>query len=141
MSVAWKIFYGDGATWSDLDGSWESAPHRNVQYVAHRDERDPKDVLHVGSLTNTGDFYVWWPDQLWPWGCDVMGMLDYLIEVGAASEDTRLSDLSVEDLRAAGVKLGRSLGDARFRKIQEQVRADPDLPRKSALRPPGSPAR
>lgn len=31
--IAWKIFYGDGSTFSSKDGEWEDAPTTNIQVV------------------------------------------------------------------------------------------------------------
>lgn len=132
--IDWKIFYDDGTVWTNEDGPWQEAPHRGVQVLVHRDTRvGPRDPRYVGALTNTGDYYVWWPGQEWPWGCDVAGLLDYLVEVGATDETARLADFSIAFLREHGVKLGRSIGDNEFKAIFERARNDPDLPKGAKL--------
>lgn len=34
MAVIWRVYYGDGSTYSNEDGSWDSAPGRRVVCVA-----------------------------------------------------------------------------------------------------------
>jgi hypothetical protein len=108
--VEWKIFYGEGATYSDEDGPPELAPKRNVQTIAVANEL-------VGRRIERGnDFYIM-TGHGWR-GCDQFGLFDYLIEPGAKV-----------------VLFGRSLADDEYREVLDRATRDPDLPEKSAFLP------
>lgn len=49
MSRRFSIFYGDGSVWrSEVDGSWDEAPHEDVQVVmVHVNERKGyREIVH-----------------------------------------------------------------------------------------------
>lgn len=114
-ALRWRIYYGDGTTFSNLDGSPEAAPALNVQAIV---EYDPQ----VGrALTVRRDFYIRVEGE-WM-GVDWFGLIDQLMAQGI-------------------VKAGRSLPSSRFEQIYQQAVSDPGLPPKSALhwleqKPPG----
>jgi hypothetical protein len=33
--LGWRLYYGDGSTFSHLDGEWEQAPHGDVQVLEY----------------------------------------------------------------------------------------------------------
>ena len=66
--VTWKIYYGDGSTYSD-DPFLAKAT--NVQVVAQSEGGKP--ILMHGK-----DAYYWRPDIGWQ-GCDMVGLWDYLM--------------------------------------------------------------
>lgn len=54
----WRIYYGDGSTYSSEDGSPENAPGFGVQAIAHPDWT--QGVGNVGYLVLAGyDWYAW----------------------------------------------------------------------------------
>lgn len=132
QAVAWRLYYGDGSTFDSTMGSWQDAPPRNVQALV-----TPEPL--VGSERDTPlfgrSFYIWWPGAEKPWSVDWAGLLDYLLEVGAITDEQPLVEVSFAHLVRHGVKFGRSIGNRAFREIMEQVNADADgaFPRKSAF--------
>jgi hypothetical protein len=131
----WRLYYGDGSSYDSDDGSWLTAPHRNVQYLATRDDLPPAHPRAVGSLAWTGDFYLWWPGYTLPMATDWAGLLDYLCQIGEG-EELSTTSLCIRFLRDRGVKLGRSLPSQRWELICDRVMNDPDFP-KSAKRTGG----
>lgn len=113
--LRWRVYYGDGGTFSNLDGAPEDAPALNVQAIV---EYDPS----VGrSISMRRDFYIRVNDA-WM-GVDWFGLLDQLMAQGI-------------------IKAGRSLPTEQYEAIYQRAASDPGLPRKSALhwleqRPPG----
>jgi hypothetical protein len=128
MLMKFKIYYGDGSTYSDEDGLFEDAPYLNVMILATEDP----DVGRELDFGARGEFYAWWPGKTKPWGFDRVGILDYLHEIGYP-ESTYLSDLSLEDFKKAGVKIGRSIDNHEFRSVLQMVNEDPYLQPKSAI--------
>lgn len=71
--MGWKVYYGDGSTFSGDDGEFSLAPARGVQVIV-------QDHPGVGMELVTGaDYYVW--GGCWR-GVDIFGLFDYLIEPG-----------------------------------------------------------
>lgn len=105
----WRIYYGDGSTFSDQDGKPEDAPCRNVQAIAQV-------APDVGwYLCRSDDFYAYL-EKGWQ-GLDSFGLWDYLAEPG----------LKI-------VKFGRTLHYPDYEEVLNKALNDPDLPRKSAWR-------
>jgi len=105
--LAWRIHYGDGATWDDQSGPLQDAPATNVQAIAVADPT-------VGRfIWSQRDFY-WWDAGQW-FGGDIFGLWDYLARPGWRK-----------------VLFGRSLVRADFEQVMNAALADPDLPAKSA---------
>jgi hypothetical protein len=65
--MAWKIYYGDGSTFSSEDGDPFHAPTSNVQVV----DND-------GKLQSGKTAYYWNAETGWN-GCDTPGLWDYLL--------------------------------------------------------------
>ena len=104
----WKIFYGDGETFSENDGPIQDAPAWNVQVIVVRDEAVGRflDIRH--------DYYVY-RDENWL-GVDFVGLIDYLQESGL-------------------VKFGRTINSEQFDELYQQAKNDPDFPPKSGYLP------
>jgi hypothetical protein len=60
----WKIWYGDGSTFSDQDGRWEEAPCEQVISVTVRDLDDPP--VWTRRMLNSRNFYVWVTGDRYP---------------------------------------------------------------------------
>jgi hypothetical protein len=106
----WRIYYGNGKTFSSLDGLPEDAPPWNVQLIIQLDEI-------TGRYNQTGDnFYIWIGDK-WV-GVDQIGLLDYL-----AHESPSI------------VKFGRTLSNEDYKKILKVAESDSDFPSRSAWKP------
>ena len=103
----YKIFYGDGSTYSNKNGPPERAPKRNVQLITVED-----DVIGR-RIESTNDYYVYTPHS-WR-GCERFGLFDYLIEPGVKL-----------------VLFGRSLSDDEYRTVRDKAVKDDYLPPKSA---------
>ena len=66
--INWRIYYGDGTSYSNEDGDPFYAPSSNVQVV-----------VQDGKLQRGKDAYYWKPEMGWN-GCDVLGLHDYLYQ-------------------------------------------------------------
>lgn len=74
--IDWRIYYGDGSTFSSADGPPEAAPAWGVVSVACRDSQDPREIHR---MQGTGfDFFVW--DGIEWWGVDQIGLIDRLAD-------------------------------------------------------------
>ena len=101
----WKIWYGNGSTFSDAAGPPGAAPPLDVQVIA---QADPD----VGRLmVCRKDFYVF-HDGEW-YGVDWFGLLDHLMALGI-------------------VKAGRTRSNRDYDALYRAAVADPDLAPKSA---------
>lgn len=72
--LLWRVFYGDGSTFSNEDGTPAEAPPVNVQAIAQA--ADPGIGRRICSRF---DFY-WFDRQEWH-GSDLFGLFDYLQRV------------------------------------------------------------
>ena len=99
--IDWEIYYGDGSTFSSLDGGPEEAPCGNVQRIAYYDEDGRRRQCH------DKDYYIF-TDGYW-YGSDMAGLMQYLDERGFKI-----------------VKLGRMIADSQYRRISSL--ADNDFP-------------
>lgn len=107
----WRIYYGDGSTYSDTDGTPYDAPTRNVQAIISADDA-------VGwHMHNSEDYYWWHTEMGWVSG-DHFGFYDYLLEPGPKR-----------------VLFGRSISREEYNAIIERAHQDPYLPHKSAYLP------
>ena len=112
MPRAWRIYYGDGATFSDADGPPSDAPALDVQAIVFRDETPG--AANVGRFVLQGfDFY--WHDEGEWFGGELFGLFDYLQRPGAKA-----------------VKFGRTRPNRAFADVLERAVSDPDFPAKSA---------
>ena len=107
----WKIFYGDGSTFSDLDGSPENAPGVNVQVIIQTSKDHGREVIKGGNQWR--DDYYWWDNESRRWWCgDLFGLFDHLSQKGWRK-----------------VLFGRSVND--FDEIYKAALNDPDFPPKT----------
>lgn len=107
MAIAWRIYYGDGSTFSNEDGSAELAPCGGVIAVAWYDEDNRRRLAHGQ------DYYIFDAGR-WM-GVDASGFWQYMGEPGFKF-----------------VKLGRMIGDLKFRSVMSK--AMNDLPLDGATR-------
>ena len=76
--MKWKIYYGDGSTYTSEYGTPQVAPSRDVQVIV-------QDHPRVGvELVSSADYYVWMVNDDYArwWGVDIFGLFDYLVEAG-----------------------------------------------------------
>lgn len=116
--MKWKIYYGDGSTFSDEDGRAEDAPGDNVQVII--DMQPHRMILHGGGeetitegrrIDPAGRGFYWFEKGHWCIG-DFTGLLLYLRRPG----------LKV-------TKFGESLvPSSRFHDIMVRASQDPDFP-------------
>lgn len=104
--MQWKIYYGDGTTFSDQDGRPTEAPSANVQIILESTEKE-------GVIRLSGKNYYWYDEDLGQWCAgDYAGMIDYV-------------------LRCTSVKLARSMTTREFDLMFRRAVADEDFPTKS----------
>jgi hypothetical protein len=102
----WRVYYGDGSTFSSEDGSPAAAPALDVQVIVqHR--------VDVGwHMQHANDFYLWrdcW--RCWR-GADLAGLWDYMMQAGWKR-----------------VLMGRTLLNSEFNAIYQAAKADRDFAR------------
>lgn len=121
----WKLWYWDRSTFSSEDGTWFAAPARGVAGLVYPSHR-------AGRQIDMKDHYFWpaWSDQ--PYGGDIWGALDHLLEEGVLAPHESLMALSFEEIQGAGVKFGRTLPSAEWEQVYRLMVEDPDFPQKSA---------
>lgn len=109
--MRWKIFYGDGSTYS---GPPENAPGVNLQVVVLEDKDHGRRLISGGNFGLRDDYY-WWDAALESWWCgDIFGLIDYLQQPGWKK-----------------VVFGRSIGNDAFAAIYKRAKEDPDFPPKT----------
>lgn len=111
--MKWKIWYGDGSTFSSEDGPPAAAPSANVQVIA---QEDP-DVGRF--LLNQRDYYIFNGGEIGWSSADQAGFWDYMI--------------NAPNPKIIGI--GRVISNAEFQAIYNSARNDPFLPPKSGFRP------
>lgn len=110
----WKIRYGDGSTFSDLDGSAFDAPGLGVVTI---NVVDPEVGFRVA---RSADYYCYDPEQFtggWE-GVDIFGLWDYLSQPGPRK-----------------VVFGRTYQNSVWDEAWQAAKHDPDMPLKSARFP------
>jgi len=70
----WRVYYGDGTTFSNEDGFVYNVPTRNVQVIVQHSKE------HGIELISSTDYYIW-NNNRW-YGVDQFGLYDYLIDPG-----------------------------------------------------------
>lgn len=109
--LQWKVFYDDGTTFSDRDGSAAEAPPVGVQAILQ--QADPA----IGTrICARFDFY-WFDRGEWH-GSDVFGLHDYLMRACPSI-----------------VKFGRVMPRLAFEAVMGRVTTDPDFLEKTAWDP------
>ena len=125
----WKMFYGDGTTFSDQDGQPWAAPIANVQVIA-------QDHIESGRYMQVErDYYVYWPDRERWVGVDLAGVMDFLVELGmlkwGGEEDGAI--IIQRAVNTGLVKLGRTIGREQFYEIYQLADSDPYLPKRTGF--------
>ena len=110
--MRWRIYYIDGSTYSNEDGSPESAPGFGVAAIAQ------EDALVGVQIHQQKDFYAFSGDFGGWYGLDHFGLAQYLGRPG-----TKI------------VKLGDCMPTNKYRALVESLNNDPGLPAKSARYP------
>ena len=108
MSLKWRLYYGDGSTFSNADGPPQDAPCCNVQVIVSIE--NGRRILQHGADNPTAhrDYY-WWENDGWVIG-DQAGYWQYMSEPGWKT-----------------VKFGRTIETEKFHEIIKRVLADPDF--------------
>ena len=98
--IGWKIWYGDGSTFSSLQGTWKSAPNQNVQIVmTYFNQKD-----QIGQSLRqiwTGMDYYFMKDNIW--GCSfedvsiVKGIVKYGKWMKSEKEFNDMQAIAMED--------------------------------------------
>lgn len=104
----WCIFYGDGSTYSNEDGSIWDAPARDVQVIVQHHE-------NVNWYSQTGGDYYIWRGNTWL-GVDIFGLFDYLIDPGYKK-----------------VLFGRTISSVEFQSIFNKAKNDPKFGKKACF--------
>jgi hypothetical protein len=97
--IRWRLYYGDGTTFSDEDGTPAFAPTTNVMCCAWYDDDNRRRLAHAAD-------YYWYEDGRW-YGSDLFGLWDYLARPGFKI-----------------VKFGRMIGDLQFRDVMSKAMND-----------------
>ena len=108
----WRIYYSDGSTFSDQDGTPWIAPARDVQVIVMESKE------HGWQTQALTDYYVWdvrSNEARW-WGVDLFGLYDYLIEPGHKR-----------------VLFGRTIGKQEFNEIFKRASEDVDFASKTSF--------
>jgi len=108
VGARWKIIYGDGTTYSDLDGDPFYAPPTGVQVIVQHSDSVGRNLL------NNHDYY-WFENGRW-FGGDLAGLLLYMIDHKGPQK----------------VILGKFVPDEAFHAAMKQAIEDPDFLPKSA---------
>src|SRR3990167_5592916 len=94
--INWKLYYGDGSTYSNEDGLPEDAPCGRVIAAAFYDEDNRRRICHQA------DYYIW--DGTRWYSASDSGFWQYMGEPGAKV-----------------VKFGREIGDIQYRSVMSQA--------------------
>jgi hypothetical protein len=104
--LRWRIYYGDGSTFDNLQGSADEAPPFDVQFVVQLcDQNRWKEQL------DQSDYFVMTENGVWV-GCDITGVLDRLIN----------------RIPFSGFLVGRWIEHDAFMDLQIKVTKDQDFP-------------
>jgi hypothetical protein len=103
---AWRIFYDDGSTFSDTDGTPEEAPALGFICALGYDEAGMRYIMHGW------DHYQWDKESNQWWGMDLFGLIDRL----------------TRNLVYA-YKQGRTITKADFQAAMRRAHEDTDFPR------------
>lgn len=123
--TAWKLYYDDGSTFDSSDGGWLDAPMFGVIALAAADQYVGREI-DTPRVPGSGDYYLWADGVSRPWWVDYGGLIDHLIRTGVLSFNQTLADVTPLQLDQAGVKLGRTVSNERFRELWPLIVADAD---------------
>lgn len=124
--MKWRIYYGDGSTFSNKDGAPEDAPITNVQVIVQPHRQS-------GRYWQTArDYYIYWGDH-WV-GTDIAGVLDFLADRHWFQWGNEIDSavLVQRAVRTGCVKLGRTIKKEAFYALLSYANKDPDFPRRTA---------
>lgn len=110
MMIHWKIYYADGSTFSNLDGSWEDAPAWGILGIVIKSKETG------WSIVSGGDFYVMTEDGEII-NIDRLGFADYIVNV----------------FRKA--KVGRMVGREEWLRLSKTANQDKDFAVKTGYLP------
>lgn len=111
--MQWRVFYGDGRTFSSEDGHPHASPGRYALVIVQRDELVGRVLIHGF------DWYVLDADDQWH-GCpDRADVDEYMLDLPA---------------RMVRVVKGFGVPDPTFAATLQRAKNDPDFPPKSATR-------
>jgi hypothetical protein len=102
--LRWRIYYGDGSTFSNEDGSVEQAPSWDIQNIVQIDKNTGRGARHLGG--NESHYYVYDKNEDRWYDVDFTGLIDYLIN------------------NIKTVKFGRSIDTASYLAIRERAARD-----------------
>ncbi|MGK2965506.1 MAG: hypothetical protein ACSLFM_07855 [Tepidiformaceae bacterium] len=133
----WRIYYGDGTT---VEGTtraeWTAAPSANVQVVVARDPLPLDSPRNIGRVVFYGSpYYIWGVSSPIPTSADGVGLLDDLLARGLIADTATVEKLSLRNLTAWGVKIGRTIAIQSFDDILVAAINAPGFPIKSGTRP------
>lgn len=97
--VAWKIYYSDGSSFSNLEGKPEDAPPTGVICIKQLSAENKYELLALR------DFYIW-AGKEW-WLADASGFWQYMFKPGKKI-----------------VKFGTNVDDFTFERIMAEARED-----------------
>ena len=110
MKMRWKIWYGDGSTFSDIDGSPYDAPRLDVQVIVGPDRMTGRYVV------SDKDAYWWVPEEQRWRGGDRKGEWIYMLRLGPRV-----------------VLYGEQVSDEAYNSCIVAALHDPDFPPKTAI--------
>lgn len=127
--VLWRIYYDDGRTWSDVDGSWEAAPRHGVVCVVVHDTTGT-----WGRFVNSGyaprradshgnEYYVKYPDNEEPYPTWELAPFLNRMETAFPGLDAQIF-----------IKYGRQVPQQLWQEIMQAAAADEDFPKGSPRR-------
>jgi hypothetical protein len=130
--LLWIIVYGNGATFSNLDGAWVEAPGWNCQVVLFRDPLLGWTQRHGAKGGSQCDFFRITADGIIV-GMETAGMIGMAIsELGIAGPETELPRLIYEVVHEMGIfKQGKMLTSAEWSDILKRAMALRDKLRRS----------
>lgn len=109
MTVRWRVYYDNGSTFSNEDGTPEQSPAFGVICIVSTNDLIGRIILHKH------DWYWWIADEKVWFGGDIFGLLDRL-----------LHRLSTE-----AILQGRTVPNEAFRDTMGRADKDEDFPPKS----------
>lgn len=112
MTLRWKVYYGDGSTFSSADGHAFDTPARGVQIIAIADHE------HGWRLERGGDYYCWVPGKDDWYAADQAGLILYFLDRGPKR-----------------VLLGERMDYYEYRAVLDRAMSDTALPTKTGWQP------
>ncbi len=122
--LRWRIYYGDGTTFDNLQGDWLDAPSRGVLCVTSASEETGQRCAQGRNfyvMTDWGEVY----------GMDWPGLWDLLIQWEHPEAHKPLRDVDL-DAMMGPVKYGEMVPREVFQRIFNRAKHDPDFPQRSA---------